>query len=325
VEPLLQTILEQYRQQPNGQLDLPSERAAIIDLYDELKIEIISLRKYSQISEADRRVGLAWQIAEQTTHLDDVAFAEWCSALYEMNKDVAKAFAHFERAKSHFQHTGQAEFEGRVSIGYASCLSLRGQVDDAEQALLHARDCLASKPDHRDWPSLYIALSMIKILQSQYAQAQTYTEEAERLAIVLAHRNPEQAELQKIRRVQALINRGFAALAQAEQEDAHDCFIIALEMAHDLGIAELAGRAQLNLGHLYTIQDDLLAALEVLHEANQCFSDADIPIGQACVAYYQADIYARLTMPGKAYQATMKATQLFARAEIVFESVRASL
>ncbi|MEM7538242.1 MAG: hypothetical protein AAF639_39105, partial [Chloroflexota bacterium] len=314
-----------YQQQPERPLNLPTCAETQIALFDQIKQNIVHDISQSKASDAQNWTDLAWAIAYQTEDDEHIAQANWCSGIFYGNRDIRRSVKHFQETVDYFGRTQQSDNEGRVLIGYAGQINMLGQLDDAEQALNRAIECLSNRPDYQDWPSIYNNQAYIYIEQGRYHKAIDATKQVQSLAVAFTEKFPEKRHYYDMYRLQGLINRGLAAVLCYDADLANHSLTKAIQLAKQYRANEFSGRAHLNLARLNTLQGNLFDALRMLKQARQDFGIAQSKNEQALILQYEADIYRQLMMHRYTRETSIKAAQLFEQEGLVSDSVEAYL
>jgi tetratricopeptide (TPR) repeat protein len=318
-------LLQQLDDSPDLLLPTPIDSAQGSALFDEARLLIVDSLAVGEIERATQAVTVAWSLADRWKVAEAQALAHWCNGLLLINRQVRSSLAHFERARAYFQQEGRLEEVGRLSIGCASQLNLLGRTAEAEAAIRQAMSHLAANPNYRDWPVIYLNLAYILGQQGNYPEMLAVARQAEETSLTFATKLTERAAYYQALRAQALINQGYAALALGEFAHAEAALQAAYNLAIDLSMPEIAGRAALNLGRLAIFQNQLFAALHRLAQARRHFQSAQIELDLATVALEEASLNERLLMPRPARRAALQAAQAFGEAGIVAESLEATL
>ncbi len=299
---------------PTGSLMLPAAPPAQRELFATALAAIETALDENRVTDAEQIVTLVWRIAKQTGEPEHQARAHWCSGLALLNWSHAEALDHYSAARTFFTQHGPAEDAARVLLGYGITAGYLGKLDEAEAALQQAISHLAPFPDHPHWMRLYLNLSVLEGLRGRYQQMHDYA--CRTVAAAERHRH-------RLIHASALVNQGMAAMALGQLDEANTVLQAGLRQAGDA--AEVRGKALVNLARVAIYQGRLFAALQVLHQARECFTAVDLQIDQATVAIEAASLYERLHMLREAQQQAIFAADAFAQAGLPPESVEARL
>lgn len=327
---LLQQLYQDYQQQPDAPLNLPSITEEQLDLLDQIKQTLNRSSHQAQSEKVKIWHGLAWKIAYQTEDDDQIAQAHWCSAIFYNTHDILESLEHQQKAVAHFKKTGQRELEGRALIGCVHQMSRLGWLDEAEKDIKRCIDCLHDVPYYRDWPMVYINQSLLYISMGYHSRAVDATYAAEKKAIELADHDPQKRAHYDSYRIQALINRGLAEIIlKAQTNIASEWLQQALELCQhypdEPSTPYLMGLVCLNLARISTLRVELFEALGHLQDARDSFEQAEVGTMQAIVQLHAAEIYQRLMMPQHAVNMAKEAATSFTNARLATDAVEAYL
>lgn len=307
-------MLEELLNSPSAPACLPADAATQQALLEAAKVYIQQALYQGQVARAQQAVDLAWQLARHTGDAEQQALAHWCSALFYLNRAIRQSLAHYEQALRFYRQAQRVEEEGRLLIGYAGQMSLLGEFQAAEAAIQRAIACLATRPDYRDWPMVYINLAHIQGQAGRYTEMLASAHQGEALAQQFAQKVPDQAPYYQLLCAQAVVNQAYALIIQAHFLPAEARLLAAEQLAQRCHSPELVGRAKLNLGWLYSIQGRLFPALQLLQDARTAFMAAELDVEQAAVALEEAGLYERLTLVRQARQRAIQSMEWFAQA-----------
>lgn len=306
-------------------LDLPTDPDILLSLLEEIKPAIVNALYQGEKETAQQLASFAETIAQYTQDPEHHALSAWCNGLFYLNRSLSISIKYLNKARRFYADNQQDILEGRVLIGIAGQLCQIGHIDEAEQAILRARDCLLSQPEYRDWPTIYLNLAHIQFHQAKYEQMLASAKHSESLALSFTQRYPERHDYYRSYQTQAIINQALASLFLGQMKTAEARLKQAIEIAEAHQWPEIMGRAHLSLARICTLQGDLFAALEILQKAEDNFRNAHIDFEQATVALYQADIYGQLMMPIQARSSAVQAAKILTQSDIMAESVESYL
>lgn len=293
----------------------PADSVEQVAFFDRLK-QAIDQTPDKGNGERDRLADQAWAIARQTGDPEHHAQAHWCAGLATMYRAAQLALCHFATARAYFQASGQPCKEARVLIGYGGLLGQQGQLAEAEAALETSQQQLANWEDYKGWPALYLNLSDLRGRQGRYAEMQTYAQQAECKARALG---------QPGNMARALVNQGYAAFCLGQLATAEQVLQAARQIAQTSQFAHVAGVALVNLARLAEGRNELFAALNLLQEAHECFTQADVGLEHATATAEEAALYERLHMPSEARRCATEAAAAYAQAGFTVDSLQARL
>jgi len=270
---LLTQLLNDYQHKEADRIDLPSDPQDVRDLFStDIISSILASLQQGEADQAKQLVCFAHAIASQTGNPEHDALSAWCHAALHFNRNISKSAEYLERAMRFYSNTKKFSLiKGRILTGYSGQLVQIGRIDDAEIAILQARDCLWNEKEYRDWPILYLNLSTIQFYQAQYKEMLASAQQSGTAALEFEQQYVEQTEYYKFWQVQAIVNQALAKLFLGKLEESKSLLVQSLTLAKPYQWPEVTARARLNLGRAYTLQGDLFSALSTLQQADKDF------------------------------------------------------